>query len=39
MCRILEENSMIVCTEGAFEFVKALRKHQGHLQKMSKAHD
>ena len=36
MCRILEEYSMVVCTEGAFKFVKALREYQGHLQKMSR---
>jgi len=35
MCRTLEKHSMIVCTEGAFEFVKALHKYRGHLQKMS----
>ena len=39
LCRILEEHSMVVCTEGTFKFIKALRKQQGHLQKMSKADD
>ena len=36
MCRILEEYSMVVCTEGAFKFVKALRGYQGHLQAKSR---
>ena len=36
MSHILEENSMVVCTEGAFSFVKALCEYQGHLQKMSR---
>jgi len=35
MCRILEENSMAVCTMGAFKFVKALCEYRGHLQEMS----
>ncbi len=36
MCHILEEYSMIVCTEGPFNFVKALHKYQGKLQKKSR---
>ncbi len=35
MCRILEEQSMVVCTDGALKFVKALREYQGYLQKMN----
>ena len=35
MCCILEEYSMVVCTEGALKFLQALCKYQGHLQKMS----
>ena len=37
MCRTIEENSMVVCTDGALEVVKALRQYQTHLQKMSSA--
>jgi hypothetical protein len=36
MCRILEENSMVVCTEGALELIKALRQYWTHLQRMSR---
>jgi hypothetical protein len=36
MCRILEENSMVVCTEGALELIKALRQYRTHLQRMSR---
>ena len=36
MCRILEEYSMVVCTKGAFKFLKALREYRGHLQEMSR---
>ncbi|KAG8781291.1 hypothetical protein FRC15_008897 [Serendipita sp. 397] len=35
MCRIIEENSMVVCTEGALEVVKSLCRYRGRLQKMS----
>jgi len=34
MCHILEEYSMVICPQGAFNFVKALCEYQGHLQKM-----
>ena len=34
MCSILEEHSMVVCSEGGFAFLKALREYRGHLQKM-----
>ena len=34
MCHTLEEYSMVICPQGAFDFVKALHKYQGHLQKM-----
>jgi len=26
---------MVVCTEGALEFVQSLRRYQGHLQRMT----
>jgi len=35
MCHILEEYSMVVCTDGALKFVQALHEYQGHLQRMS----
>ncbi len=35
MCRILEENSMVVCTEGELELVKSVLRYRGHLQRMS----
>ena len=34
MCQIIQENSMVVCTEGSLEVVKVLRKYRGHLQRM-----
>ena len=36
MCRIIEESSMVVCTEGALALVKASRQYRVHLQRMSK---
>ena len=33
-CRVLEEGSLLVCTD-ALDFVEAARRFQGHLQKMS----
>ena len=36
MCRVIEENSMVVCTEGALELIKASRRYQAHLQKISR---
>ena len=36
MCRTIEENSMIICTEGALELVKALCQYRAHLQRMSR---
>ena len=36
MCRTIEENSMVVCTEGALELVKALHQYRAHLQRMSR---
>src|SRR5258706_1530461 len=35
-CRMFEEKSMLVCTEGAFEIVQAAHRYQGHLQRMSR---
>ena len=35
MCWTIKENSLVVCTEGALEVVKALHQYRGHLQKMS----
>ena len=37
MCWVLEDNSMVVCTEGVLELIKALHQYQGHLQKMRQA--
>ncbi len=34
--RFLEENAMLVCTEGSYEFVQAARRYRGHLVRMSK---
>ena len=36
MWRTIEKNSMVVCTEGALERVKALRQYRAHLQRMSR---
>ncbi len=35
MCRVIEENCMVVCTEGALEVVQSLRRYRGHLWRMS----
>jgi len=35
MCRVIEENCMIVCTEGALEVVQSLCRYRGHLWRMS----
>jgi len=35
MCRVIEENCMVVCTEGALEVVQSLRRYRGHLLRMS----
>ena len=35
MCRELEEDCILVCTEGALDFVEGARQLRGHLQKMS----
>jgi len=35
MCQIIEENCMVICTEGALEVVQSLRRYQGHLWRMS----
>ena len=37
MYRTIKENSMVVCTEGALELVKALRQYQAHLQRREKS--
>ena len=34
MCQIIKEHSMVVCTEGLLEVVKALHQYQGHLQRL-----
>ena len=34
-CRLLEENSMMVCPEGALEVAQVLRRYRGSLQRMS----
>jgi hypothetical protein len=36
MCHIFEENSMVVCTEGELELIKASCQYRTHLQRMSK---
>ena len=33
-CRMLEEYSMVVCTEGSLELVQAARRYRGHLLRM-----
>src|SRR5258706_11521588 len=33
-CRKLEEDCLLVCTEGALDFVEAARRLRGHLQKI-----
>ena len=33
-CRMLEEYSMVVCTEGSYELVQAARRYRGHLIRM-----
>ena len=35
MCQIIEEYSMVVCTDGALEVVQSLRRYRGHLQRMA----
>ena len=35
MCQIIEEYSMVVCTDGVLEVVQSLRQYQGHLQRMA----
>ena len=35
-CRMLEENSLLVCTEDVLDFVEAIRRFRGRLQKMSR---
>ena len=35
MCWVIEENCMVVCTEGALEVVQSLRRYRGHLWRMS----
>ena len=35
-CRILEENSLVVYTEGVLNLVQAARRYRGRLQKMSR---
>ena len=35
-CQFIEENSMVVCTEGALELIKASCQYRAHLQKMSR---
>ena len=35
-CRMFEEKSHLVCKEGAFDFVQAVRRYQANLQKMHK---
>ena len=35
-CRKLEEDCLLVGTEGALDFIEAGRRLRGHLQKMSK---
>jgi len=35
ICRVIEENCMVVCTEGALEVVQSLRRYRGHLWRMS----
>jgi hypothetical protein len=35
-CRLLEENSMLVCLEGALEVAQVLCRYRGSLQRMSR---
>ena len=35
MCQIIEEYSMVVCTDGALEVVQSLRRYRGNLQRMA----
>ena len=35
-CRMVEENCMVVCTEGSLELVQALRRYRGHLLRLSR---